>query len=210
MESCGDDDGTEVGLRRNWIRHGNHWHDLQPENALTKQQISKGVERIQRGIADLRSFDVESISRRHDSAMEMLEISIQTALAKTFGHGTVEYKRYASATSLDTGPTGLLTRCEPPSIFEIRRFVTEGIGNAIAILEQAVKGLEENLQHDDVAPVTEIAGQSTKVFIVHGRDEALKQTVARFLTQIGLEPVILHELRDSRSIGTRLWPNSTF
>ena len=32
-----------------------------------------------------------------------------------------------------------------------------------------------------------------KVFIVHGHDEAAKEGMARFLTQIGFEPVILHE-----------------
>jgi predicted nucleotide-binding protein len=34
---------------------------------------------------------------------------------------------------------------------------------------------------------------TNKVFIVHGRDDALKNSVARFLTRLGLEPVILHE-----------------
>ena len=32
-----------------------------------------------------------------------------------------------------------------------------------------------------------------KVFIVHGRDEATKQTTARFLEKLGLKPVIFHE-----------------
>lgn len=33
-----------------------------------------------------------------------------------------------------------------------------------------------------------------KVFIVHGHDDGLKNAVARFLSRIGLSPVILHEL----------------
>jgi predicted nucleotide-binding protein len=32
-----------------------------------------------------------------------------------------------------------------------------------------------------------------KVFIVHGQDELPKEKVARFVSQIGLEPIILHE-----------------
>lgn len=32
-----------------------------------------------------------------------------------------------------------------------------------------------------------------KVFVVHGRDNGAKQTIARFLEKLGLEPVILHE-----------------
>ena len=37
------------------------------------------------------------------------------------------------------------------------------------------------------------ANISKRVFIVHGRDDGPKQAVARFLTRIGLEPIILHE-----------------
>lgn len=37
------------------------------------------------------------------------------------------------------------------------------------------------------------AGERARVFIVHGRADGLKEEVARFLTQIGIEPVILHE-----------------
>jgi len=34
---------------------------------------------------------------------------------------------------------------------------------------------------------------SRKVFIVHGHDDSVKQTVARFIEKLDLEPVILHE-----------------
>ena len=37
------------------------------------------------------------------------------------------------------------------------------------------------------------AGNSRKVFIVHGRDEGARETVARFLSNIDFEPIILHE-----------------
>ena len=32
-----------------------------------------------------------------------------------------------------------------------------------------------------------------KIFIVHGRDESARETVARFLERLELEPVVLHE-----------------
>jgi predicted nucleotide-binding protein len=46
--------------------------------------------------------------------------------------------------------------------------------------------------------LAEIVGEepmkiSNRAFIVHGHDEAAKQSVARALEQIGLDPVILHE-----------------
>lgn len=38
---------------------------------------------------------------------------------------------------------------------------------------------------------------SNKIFIVHGHDVAMKEKVARTLTQLKLEPIILHEQADS-------------
>jgi hypothetical protein len=35
--------------------------------------------------------------------------------------------------------------------------------------------------------------QSNRVFVVHGHDEVMKQSVARVLEKLGLEPIILHE-----------------
>jgi predicted nucleotide-binding protein len=32
-----------------------------------------------------------------------------------------------------------------------------------------------------------------KVFVVHGHDEVARETVARFISKLGLEPIILHE-----------------
>lgn len=38
--------------------------------------------------------------------------------------------------------------------------------------------------------------QNKKVFIVHGHDDGAKQTIARFVGDIGYEPIILHEQAD--------------
>jgi hypothetical protein len=38
--------------------------------------------------------------------------------------------------------------------------------------------------------------KSNRVFVVHGHDEGMREAVARVLTKLGLEPVILHEQPD--------------
>lgn len=38
---------------------------------------------------------------------------------------------------------------------------------------------------------------NTKIFVVHGHDRAMKESVARFLEKLGLEPIILHEQPNS-------------
>jgi hypothetical protein len=55
-------------------------------------------------------------------------------------------------------------------------------------------GLAEAKSHADSAHRTFASKSiSRKVFLVHGHDMAAKESVARFLERIGLEPIILHE-----------------
>ncbi len=49
---------------------------------------------------------------------------------------------------------------------------------------------KEQLQRT-LGPKGPISG--SKVFLVHGHDEAARESVARFLEKLGLEPIILHE-----------------
>jgi len=63
------------------------------------------------------------------------------------------------------------------------------------------RGLSVFLRARPVVPFLRDTPQTTipkpkntkKVFIVHGRNDALKNSAARFLTRLNLEPVILHE-----------------
>ncbi|KAA8689670.1 nucleotide-binding protein [Pseudomonas caricapapayae] len=46
-----------------------------------------------------------------------------------------------------------------------------------------------------MSPVVQLEPQSLsrRVFIVHGHDEGARETAARFLMQLGFDPIILHE-----------------
>ncbi len=57
--------------------------------------------------------------------------------------------------------------------------------------ELAKSGLEDSTSLEPEA--TEIALSARKVFVVHGHDTEMKETVARFLERIEFEAVILHE-----------------
>jgi len=45
-------------------------------------------------------------------------------------------------------------------------------------------------------PETSFKASNKKVFVVHGHDHGMKETIARYLSKVGLEPVILHEEAD--------------
>lgn len=64
-----------------------------------------------------------------------------------------------------------------------------------AILIPLVRDYKDYVE--STAPATTLAQFETtdfnRVFIVHGHEEAPRETVARFISSVGLEPVILHE-----------------
>lgn len=62
-----------------------------------------------------------------------------------------------------------------------------------------IADLQEKIQHDSSVPSfasPSPRSDSRKIFVVHGHDHGTKETVARFLGKIDLEPVILHEQAD--------------
>jgi len=73
----------------------------------------------------------------------------------------------------------------------------EDIDDKIHRLQSISERLELIPLSDEIAakmesPTTSPAS-TTRVFVVHGRDEAVREGVARFLEKLGLEAIILHE-----------------
>ncbi len=82
-----------------------------------------------------------------------------------------------------------------------QRYV-EGLENARFVLVSMIGEIQEYWEEaievdvpsqdgDRIANSSQL--ESKKIFIVHGHDVGTKETVARFITRLGLEPVILHE-----------------
>jgi predicted nucleotide-binding protein len=126
-----------------------------------------------------------------------LRAFVEDGLIRTFGEDTIEYKRYKNAASFHTGP--VFVGHETP-LHEVQEAVAESRNSSIALWEQAIESLEEQLVEAPQAvaggpsPAAESARQhSDRVFIVHGHEAESREAVARFVAQIGLDPIILHE-----------------
>jgi len=84
-------------------------------------------------------------------------------------------------------------------IDEIRVAYQKGINGAITKLTSLRETLEEKLADLEDEESGQVVTESdrnppgNKVFIAHGHDEVAKQIVARFVSQLDLEPIILHE-----------------
>ncbi|MEM9412697.1 MAG: nucleotide-binding protein [Planctomycetota bacterium] len=73
-----------------------------------------------------------------------------------------------------------------------------GIRNAQAIIRSALKEYEDYEMNVDLDETTSVDGTndgelSRKIFVVHGHDTEMKESVARFLERLDFEAIILHE-----------------
>ena len=66
-----------------------------------------------------------------------------------------------------------------------------------AILRSMIDEIVDYWPDEHTPPVsnadTVVQPDTNEVFVVHGHDEGSKETVARFLSKLGLQPVVLHE-----------------
>jgi hypothetical protein len=166
------------------------------------EEKKQDIVRLQRRIQDLEKFDPAAITKRDDPSVTEIQRAIDDTLRFVFGHGTIEYKKYESAGQLNHGlrllsrEWGRAATLDDPA--EARRFVAaaEGKDQALVLLRQAVNTLEEEIEFTAPSPSNEQENPrqpSRKVFIVHGHDGEAKNEVARFLSKIELEEIILHE-----------------
>ena len=77
-----------------------------------------------------------------------------------------------------------------------------GLDEATAILESMFSEVDEYWEEDGQEMETPVASatleqtNTNQIFLIHGRDHGTRETVARFLENLGLEPVILQEQPD--------------
>lgn len=157
---------------------------------LNVAQMRKGIAALQRRLEELAKFNPLT-AQDHD--VGALERAIEETLDRVFAAGTSDYIRYLSAATLDDGPIAIGGGFHR----DTRRYLSEGRQKAIALLQQAVKALEERIADAEPEPNgRDEKGSdraSDRIFIVHGHDEAPREALARFITSLGFEPIILHE-----------------
>ncbi|MEI6574438.1 MAG: nucleotide-binding protein [Alphaproteobacteria bacterium] len=173
-------------------------------SAEKKQDILK----LRRRIEELEKFDPKTITTRfNDPQVMALQASIADTLASVFGTGTEKYRLFSRAKSLDDGPIVSESswvfpdgRYSEGREVQAHHYLSEGKQKSIALLNQAIKSLEEEIEFDTQNSKTLEAEinliskpHSKRIFIVHGHDDGMREAVARFLEQNDFQPIILHE-----------------
>lgn len=176
---------------------------------LTPAQIRSRIERLKGCIQELEAFDPQKVQKRYNiTEVELIQTSITDALAAAFGHNTPRFNLYKSAAELDQGPMPSLQIVpdfgysshidhDAQDAIDARKYLAEGKERSIRLLRQAITVLEHEIADHEPPPVPATRPlAANKVFVVHGRDDAAREGMARFLEKIELEAIILSEQPD--------------
>ena len=141
---------------------------------LTVGQKRRRLERLQKCITSLEAFDPEKARKRAPAVLE-LEAAIDKALSSAFGYGTAAYLRYNEAATLDPSPllTNVAVRAPARPIGgavrheakaqETRQQFSENKERAIALLQSAIRKLEEEIATTEPVITAPEKSQTTPV-----------------------------------------------
>ena len=160
---------------------------------LSRTELAKGISKLQRRIEDLRAFDVSAVLKRFDASTSAITAKVDNTLREVLGDDTLDYDAFAI--SLDTLP--LIMGTSGPHALAVQVNLRENVDAAITKLTTLIDIFSERMEdaeQDTVVEPPQVAIASTRrIFVVHGRDEGLRESVARYLSKLDLDPVILHE-----------------
>ena len=150
----------------------------------------KSIERLQRAlstIADLRQTNYDSPD------FDKWDRNTQVAIENTFGSQSRHIRDF---TQIKFTPISISWSADRDR--QLQEAHIAGLSSAASVLESMIQEIEEYWDDDDQpAPPSSMKTSeretTNEVFVVHGRDNGAKDAVARFLTNLGLQPIVLHE-----------------
>jgi predicted nucleotide-binding protein len=144
----------------------------------------KALERLK---ALLNEGEVASADWRESGQLTEWRRNVEAALRRLFG----EDDHLNAFRTVRYSPSIYGTHT-PPSRFD--EAFLRGMKIATAHLRAAIREVEDYDRPDsDPRALPSKVADTRKVFVVHGHDEEMRQTVARFLERLDVEPIILHE-----------------
>lgn len=161
--------------------------------SITPQDVDRSLTRLDACIEELRNVDCSDIGRA-DPKLRALSARITDTLRRCFGDPSASFDEFRGASTLQAS-----------TVTSNRAYYSQQaahrISRSILLLEEAKRVLKEDLadlQHESSSVLPEVIKLepktlSRRVFVVHGHDEGARETVARFLMQLGFDPIILHE-----------------
>ena len=156
---------------------------------MERPSKTKAIERLQKALNEIPALVK---LERGSNEFKKWRRNTRVAIERTFSNEPSKIEEFAEIKySLSMFSTGT-----PDHQFQ--RAYVRGLETAGAMLESMIEEIQEYWDDGIQASINSISQDdgsrnTNEIFIVHGRDNETKETVARFLEHLDLEPVILHE-----------------
>lgn len=157
---------------------------------MKKTNKSKALERLRRALEEIPNL---KRLKSGSPEFEKWHRNTEVATANTFG----EKSRHVNDFTSIPYSLMVISSTTPDSAFQ--RAYVDGLESASSVLQSMIEEIEEYWEDEMdkselLQPCDSVAEFTDDIFIIHGRDNGVKDMVARFITTIGLNPIILHEL----------------
>ena len=156
---------------------------------MTKPSKPKAIERLRKAITEIPEL---KNSPRFSPEFEKWHRNTEIAVEYTFGK---EGRHVDDFTNI--GYSLIVFSGNTPD-YKFQQRYEEGLESAAKVLESMIEEIEEYWEDEDVtqhpgSPQRDVQIDTNRVFLVHGRDDGIRHTVARVIEQLGLKAVILEE-----------------
>lgn len=154
------------------------------------QDKSKTIARLRKALDKIPELEQHSTD---STVFEKWQRGAEIAIERSFGDKTRHKNDFRSIYWSDP----VVTIDDHDNRRRDREWYLKGLASATALLESMIDEVEEYWPDEKVLTAASLGKGEPNigrgVFLIHGRDEGTRDTVARFLGQLGLEPVILAE-----------------
>ena len=148
---------------------------------MARPTKAKAIERLQKALDEIPKL--EQLPKKDSSPeFKVWRNKTETAVEEVFGKDSSHYKSFKS---------NLISYLVSEDYQDSLHFAASSLAS---MLEEIKEYWEDEHQTPPSSAAQEEERTNTKeVFVIHGRDNEAKETVARFLEKLGLTSVILHE-----------------
>ena len=158
---------------------------------MAKPTKAKAIERLQKALDAIP--ELKRLPRSDSSPeFEKWRRDTQVAVINTFGEDSRHVEEFKQ-----TLYSRMIVTTSTPD-YEFQKDYVRRLESAASVLESMIEEIEEyweDEQQTSPSPAVQEHERTntTEVFVIHGRDNEAKETVARFLQKLDLTPIILHE-----------------
>ena len=161
---------------------------------MEKPNKTKALERLQEILVE-----IPAMKRLNKESPEFKKWhrNAEICIANTFGEKSRNVDDFARI-SYSPFAAFSLSSSRHEIHLEFQKAYIRGLESATAILESMIEEIKEYWEDEIQKPISFNRSKNgrtntNEVFVIHGRDNETKETVARFLEHLSLKPIILHE-----------------